>query len=95
MVDAKNFPINYNHYYTDTVSKQRQDRQKAALKECIGSSANATVFRAPSLTSSDVVERIVAKFHEQIDPSMENFSCEEAIDCLLAIYKVSPKSYFS
>jgi hypothetical protein len=26
--DAMNFPINYDQYYTDTISKQRQDKQK-------------------------------------------------------------------
>ena len=33
--DVKGFPINYNHYYTDTISKRRRKRQEAVLAECL------------------------------------------------------------
>lgn len=90
MTDANNFPINYNHYYTDTVGNQRQDRQKAALTECIGGTVDGVGNLKAAPTPSDM-ERIVAKFQERTDPDMENFSCEEALDCLVAIYKVGLK----
>lgn len=35
--DLRNYPINYNHYYTDTVTKRRQDRQERNLEKRVDS----------------------------------------------------------
>ena len=35
MEDTKSYPINYNHYYINTINKRRQDRQKTLLARCI------------------------------------------------------------
>jgi hypothetical protein len=32
LVDAQDFPINYNHYYTDTVHMKRQQRMVNQLE---------------------------------------------------------------
>ena len=94
--DTRSYPINYNHYYTDTIYKRRQERDKTSLASCIedatthehldGCHSNHTS------ASVDVSEAITA-FSQGIDPNMENVSCEEALDCLYAIYKVSQLGY--
>jgi hypothetical protein len=34
------------------------------------------------------IDQVVTSISEEADPNMENVSCEEALDCLFAIYKV-------
>ncbi len=91
--DNKSYPINYNHYYTDTIYKRRQERNKTSLARCI---EDATVHsplegcRSTQHTTASVnVNEAVDAYSKAIDLNMENFSCEEALDCLLAIYKIS------
>ena len=89
--DLSEYPINYNHYYTDTINKRRQDRQKAALCKSIdGATTETYSSKKGCLINSVNVEQAVANYSQNSDPDMENFSCGEALDCLLAIYKVSP-----
>ncbi|CAD6590745.1 MAG: hypothetical protein ASARMPREDX12_004714 [Alectoria sarmentosa] len=95
--DTKSYPINYNHYYTDTLYKRRQERNKASLASCI---EDATTRKAlpgyPSHHLSSVgvdVNKAVDAYSKGIDPNMENVSYEEALDCLFAIYKVSQKTF--
>ncbi|TVY46721.1 Interferon-induced GTP-binding protein [Lachnellula occidentalis] len=94
--DHRNYPINYNHYYTDNISKCRQERQKEALKTSIAS-ATSTQTTYPNNTTVQVtkvdVDKVVANYSQNVDPNMDNFSCEEALDCLIAIYKVSQKTF--
>ena len=80
--DTKDYPINYNHYYTETIYKRRQERNKNAVASCI---ENATTLeRLEGFMSNHSSARVDVNN----DPNMENFSCEEALDCLFAIYKV-------
>ncbi len=95
--DTKSYPINYNHYYTDTLHKRRQERNKASLASCV---ENATTRKTLSNydynsdkttlvnTSNVDVSKAVASYSKNIDSNMENVSCDEALDCLFAIYKV-------
>ncbi|KAI0856906.1 interferon-induced GTP-binding protein Mx [Xylaria cubensis] len=69
--DNKFAPINYNHYYTDTLQKRRDDRLKPQPQPSFG----AAQYRPAPATPL------------QITTNMESFSCEEALDCLMSIYK--------
>lgn len=90
MQDLAGYPINYNHYYTDTINKRRQDRQKAALTRSIKDATTETFNgRNQGLANIVDIEQAVASYSHRSDPDMENFSCGEALDCLFAIYKVS------
>lgn len=92
MEDIKNFPLNYNHYYTDRINKRRQDRQKTTLKECLeDNTAHSEDDESGQIVASVDIERTVDSFFKNIDPDMDNFSSEEALDCLMAIYDVSFK----
>ena len=90
--DTRSYPIYYNHYYTDTVYKRRQERNKTSLASCIRKATTHTQLEdcLTNHTSASVdVDQAIATFSQGSDPNMENVSCEEALDCLFAIYKVS------
>jgi hypothetical protein len=94
MNDHKNYPINYNHYYTDTIAKRRQDRQKTVLAKQIEDASTTDYNSKGQFVSSIDVAKVVTQHGQRVDPNMDNFSCEEALDCLFSIYKVClPKSY--
>ena len=91
--DIQNYPINYNHYYTDTIKKQRQDRQKVTLTKAITDATshpehyNTKTGAVTTYTDVDT-EQVIRQYSQHIDPNMERHSCEEALDCMMAIYKV-------
>ena len=90
--DLQSCPINYNHYYTDTVKEQQRERSKEHLAKAI--KAATTHAHLPACqsnhTSTNVnVDHAVQEYSRSTDPDMDNVSCEEALDCLFAIYKVS------
>jgi len=92
MEDTRSYPINYNHYYTDTVSKRRQERQKNSLAKSIEAATSHT--KLPGCHSDHTsavidVDHALGSYSVRVDPNMENVSCEEALDCLFAIYKVT------
>lgn len=94
--DTRSYPINYNHYYTDTVYKRRQERNKTSLASCIEDATTHQHLEGchSTHTSASVdVDQAMAAFSQGSDPNMENVSCEEALDCLFAIYKVSQKTF--
>lgn len=93
MEDVKSYPINYNHYYTDTMVKKRQEREQKALKECIEGATTTTAVYSRNNTFVNTekvdVDSAAQKFFKRIEPDMEKLSCQEALDCLFAIYKVA------
>ncbi|KAE9378323.1 dynamin family protein-like protein [Stipitochalara longipes BDJ] len=101
MEDIKGYPINYNHYYTDTIKRRRQNRQRIAIKETAEKASKTTVlqeqspFESPRVTTTVDIDQFVQSLAEDNDNNMENFSCEEALDCLFAIYKVSQKTFIA
>ena len=92
--DTRSYPINYNHYYTDTINKRRQERNKKSLASCIRGATTKHQCPSDFVSSNQTymntdVNKAVEAFSQGIDPNMDNVSCEEALDCLYAIYKVS------
>ncbi|KAL9118920.1 MAG: hypothetical protein Q9187_004527 [Circinaria calcarea] len=95
MEDVKSYPINYNHYYTDTIKKRRQARGRKSLAETIeGRSCTGEEFSDDDHTSSIIgVAQAAEEYRQRVDPDMEKHSCEEALDCLFSIYKVCQKTF--
>lgn len=81
--DRRDFPINYNHYYTDTITAMRRDRLQKQLLEKSGS------LNTKGYSHVEYVKMAFDKWRASSTADMEEFSCEEALNCLLAIYKVS------
>ena len=91
MDDVRSYPINYNHYYTDTIKKRRNEREKKSLAKSIENATTTTQPDQydPNTTKTTVdVDQALDIYFQQSDPNMEKVSCEEALDCLYAIYKV-------
>lgn len=95
LTDSKDFPVNYNHYYTDNVHEERFRR----LEEEIAKSAPdttkgfdiswmVTVDGNSRFNGEKYVRDTVSNWGKSVTPNMEDFSCEDALSCLLAIYKV-------
>ena len=96
MEDVMSYPINYNHYYTDTIAQRRQTREKKVLATCIN---NSTQQKKPDgcsgthVVASVDVNKVIDQYSQRIDPNMEKYSCEEVLDCLFAIYKVNHPTF--
>lgn len=86
LADCKSFPINYNHYYTDTIFQKRQQRIETQLGKHVPTDFN--LERWSNAAAEVVVSETVQNWGASATADMEDFSCEEALDCLLAIYKV-------
>ncbi|TLD14937.1 hypothetical protein PspLS_10900 [Pyricularia sp. CBS 133598] len=93
--DLKGFPINYNNYYNDNLHKSRQDKLKSHLKAGKPgyfehhASMNCSRGLHYDRFDVDIVAGLVFTICTKANADMEEFSCEEAIECLLAIYKVN------
>jgi len=92
MEDIKSYPITYNHYYTDTIKKRRHERGEKSLAKCIDNATQHVIL--PECSSNHTSAQVDAgkaarEYSDEVDPDMENHSCEEALDCLYSIYKVS------
>lgn len=96
--DKKAVPINYNHYYTDNVHKKRAERIEAQLKKYVPANGLDPVpasrcsmgghYHKPDTDTKEELERAISKWKDSVTADMEEFSCEESLDCLEAIYKV-------
>ena len=91
--DIQSYPMNYNHYYTDTLYGRRQERDKASLATCIEDATSHEVLigcnSSQHTKATFDIDKATDACSQSIDRNMENISCKEALDCLFAIYKVS------
>lgn len=89
--DKRGFPAVSNHYYTDNVQKARMQRMQGPVKESIKAATHHK--HLPGCNSNHTSASVdfavaIDHFHSQVDRDMERYSCEEALDCLLSMYKV-------
>ena len=94
--DLRDYPINYNHYYNDTINKLRGRRLESSLTKTLDAATphtNLDEWESKQVPASIDVRRAVSSLLNQIDPSMENVSCEEALDCVFSLYKVFSKTF--
>ena len=83
--ERKSYPVNYNHYYTDTIQKRRQSRQKESLAKKF----SGLMPKDDKPTNTTVnIETLIKQNWDSATPDMEEYSGEEALDCLYSIYKV-------
>lgn len=90
--ELKDHPINYNHYYTDTITKLRQERWSKTLASSIEAATTHTYLpncNSDHTSASINVDSVINAQLQNAKPDMGAYSCEEALDCLFAIYKVS------
>lgn len=85
----KGHPITYNHYFTETLQKLRDERKRNEFTEII-----KQFFGVSSLETSYYCNRhhdlrqLVTALVQRTEPDMNRFACSEALDCMEAYYKV-------
>ncbi|KAF7870439.1 hypothetical protein EAF04_004183 [Stromatinia cepivora] len=94
MEDNVNHPINYNHYYTDTVKNRQQERENADLEKCCQDAAEG-VETSEGVQISLVVQKLKENLMKSAEKDMEVVTSEAALDCVLAIYKVLQKVFIA
>ncbi|KAF6793434.1 dynamin family protein [Colletotrichum sojae] len=89
--DQKEFPINYNHYYTDIIEQRRQERLKTRLEPLVpGNFAHVSYMNcsrglhyekySPEVDIDKIISACV-KSNAATTIDMDRFSGEEALDC--------------
>lgn len=101
MLDVRSYPINYNHYYTDNIFKCRRGREERYLADLIEKNTTRTEIQGYPYTSKGQsygilgvdakidTGKVVAGFYQHRPVDMQSSACLDALDCLIAIYKVS------
>jgi len=89
----KGHPITYNHYFTETVQKARQEHNKKALARGLNAffklnpEAGPThIYQNQGFNTADLLDALT----QQTEHDMDRYACSEAVDCMEAYYKVSP-----
>lgn len=91
MSHQQGHPITYNHYFTEALQDTRAGRQKEAFREAIQS-----YFSVDTLSTSHYVDHpinlqgLYNSLLQETIPDMTRFASEEALNCMLAYYKVRP-----
>ncbi|MCJ1467777.1 hypothetical protein MMC07_006402 [Pseudocyphellaria aurata] len=87
----KGHPITYNHYFTETIQKTRQNAKEDRLRRLnrfFGSSdASSANVRPLGFNTGDLLNAIT----EPNEADMDRYACSEALDCMEAYYKVAMK----
>ncbi|EAW11895.1 Dynamin family protein [Aspergillus clavatus NRRL 1] len=90
----KGHPITYNHYFTETLQSIRASRQRARL-----SSTMRNFFGVDDLSGSYVLngsyrlDDLLQSLVSLTEPDMTRLASAEALDCMLAYYKVALKRF--
>jgi hypothetical protein len=77
-------PITYNHYFTDTVQKARDERRNQDLRRSF-TNLNTGGDTTKYTTSNDILFKALYK---ELEQDMDIYSASEAVDCMEASYKV-------
>ena len=85
--DKNGHPITYNHYYTTTIQRMRQNRQSKGMLKVADSSRTNNNGSPDDLIDPRKFESAV---QQTIEVDMDRFSANEALDCQAAFYKVRP-----
>ncbi|MCJ1474752.1 hypothetical protein MMC13_003412 [Lambiella insularis] len=87
-------PITYNHYFIDCVQKAReQHRQKHLRQKLKKFFPRRSLNPAGQENHTFNLEELINSLAVETETDMEKFACSEAIDCMLAYYKVARKKF--
>jgi hypothetical protein len=87
--DKARHPSTYNHYYTDTVQKRRQEKYETFIKDARRSATTVTehgIAVAPAKQAEWF--RFQQEMSKSINRDMEEFAAEETLESTLAYFKV-------
>ncbi|KAI2848658.1 hypothetical protein CBS147343_4817 [Aspergillus niger] len=86
-------PITYNHYFTENIQNIRADRREVALRRTIKKFFKTEDLRETYLEGYQDLEGLVQSLLSFDEPDMMRFASAEALDCMLAYYKVALKRF--
>ncbi|KAJ5556739.1 dynamin family protein [Penicillium frequentans] len=87
-------PITYNHYLTENLQKVRAERDEAELAKNLKSFFRVDSLEEPYCTDHSInLEQLLKSLIAQSEPDMVRFASIEALDCMLAYYKVALKRF--
>ncbi|KAF4541959.1 Dynamin family protein [Lasiodiplodia theobromae] len=89
--DNRRAPMTYNHYFTDTIQKLRHQKMMGRAKGIVNSMNFGTYGQ--SKVDTDVFLKTLEQ--ELVEPDMEKFTAEEALNCLMALYKDKLKNFIA
>ncbi|PSR77520.1 interferon-induced GTP-binding protein Mx [Coniella lustricola] len=97
MEDRQADPVNYNHYYTDTINKKRMQRTASNFRDhlAVGMQPWSDYSSISTAHVNKIIQEAVESWGNsaKTEADMEKFSCEDALDSLLALYKVQRKVF--
>lgn len=81
-------PITYNHYLTDTVQKSQSTRQRRELELIMKESMEVSSLQQGRVSNVDAAALLRA-LDQRLEPNMERYAGNLAVDYVEAYYKVS------
>ena len=85
----KSHPITYNHYFTETLQKVRNQRSKDSFSKILKDFFHVTSLDSKAYVPKEInLSQLLSNLVMQTEPDMNRFACSEALDCMEAYYKV-------
>lgn len=86
-------PITYNHYFTETLQKARDERRMAQVRSALATwlhkDENELDTGSGRLSGNFNLRELMKALASRSEPDMDRFAASEALDCMEAYYKVS------
>ncbi|KAH7016233.1 dynamin family protein [Microdochium trichocladiopsis] len=86
-------PITYNHYFTQTLQKIRDDRSHAKVAAVIMKHFGTKSLKVISHGEQDLATLVSKITLGTTEPDMNKFAASEALDMMVAYYKVAMKRF--
>lgn len=87
----RSHPITYNHYFTETLQKLRNQRNQDEYTKIIKKFFGVSSLETPHYCGGNHdLCQLVTALVQCTEPDMNRFACSEALDCMEAYYKVGP-----
>ncbi|MCJ1392161.1 hypothetical protein MMC18_005028 [Xylographa bjoerkii] len=94
MPHQKSHPITYNHYFTETLQKLRNERNQHEYSKIIERFFKVSSLETPFYSGGNYdLRQLVRALVQRTEPDMNRFACSEALDCMEAYYKVALKRF--
>ncbi|KAJ5471918.1 hypothetical protein N7539_008487 [Penicillium diatomitis] len=94
MPHQKGHPITYNHYFTETLQKIRAARQEDEISKILQQFFGVDCLKDPYYSTHAInLEQLAKTLHQHSEPDMVRYASIEALDCMLAYYKVTLRPY--
>ncbi|CAA9960015.1 GTP-binding protein [Pyrenophora teres f. maculata] len=93
LLDKARHPSTYNHYFTTAIQKKRQRKHQAITKTAAQASETTIVNQEGESITHISRDTLTAKMDAAIEPDIDVFSSQEALDTQRAYYKDEMK-YF-